>query len=482
VCGGHSITVAYSSDANFLTSTGKLTETTVGSPTSIAASSGSNGTASYGSFFSNPLVAIVKDTCGNPVFNSVVTFSGAGLTFSTTPTITGQNPGSNPLKVSTGSNGEATVYAYATASGLLAAAASVSGSGGLLSTTFPLTANKVMLTCTAFPTKNPIQYDQLIPPLSYQCTGFVNGDTATVLTGSPTESTTAVQGSPVIGSPYPIAITQGTLATANYTFNLVNGDLQIVRETQTISYKPELPKSFTYGTSYTVHPYSTCNLPVTMELTGPARISGYILTLTSGTGDITITASQSGNSNCEPVTETSKPIQVKRESQSISFAAPPSPVKYGVKPITLNATASSHLPVTFTVITGPGRVKGDVLTITGVGTIQVEACQPGNSDFLPVSPPKCVKHPAAVERASQSIDFKKLPPQVTLGSKPITLSAAAASGLPVTFVVSGPAKLKGDTLSFTGTGKVTVTAEQSGNADYKAATNVVQQVTVVPAG
>jgi hypothetical protein len=71
---------------------------------------------------------------------------------------------------------------------------------------------------------------------------------------------------------------------------------------------------------------------------------------------------------------------------------------------------------------------------------------------------------------------------VTLGSKPITLSAAAASGLPVTFVVSGPAKLKGDTLSFTGTGKVTVTAEQSGNADYKAATNVVQQVTVVPAG
>ncbi len=190
-------------------------------------------------------------------------------------------------------------------------------------------------------------------------------------------------------------------------------------------------------------------------------------------------ASQSGNSNCSPVTETTNPpIPAERESQHITFTAPPNPVKYGHPPITLKATASSHLPVTFTVVSGPGRVKNDVLTITGVGTIQVEACQAGDPDYLPA---KCVTYKIVVEKASQMIDFEKLPAQVKVGET-ITLSATATSGLPVTFTVSGPAKLKGDRLTFTGTGTVTVTAEQSGDADYAAADNVVQKVPVVPAG
>jgi sugar lactone lactonase YvrE len=56
--------------------------------------------------------------------------------------------------------------------------------------------------------------------------GFVNNDTATVLSGAPALSTSATISSPV-GS-YPIAVAPGTLAAANYTFTFANGTLTVL--------------------------------------------------------------------------------------------------------------------------------------------------------------------------------------------------------------------------------------------------------------
>jgi hypothetical protein len=63
------------------------------------------------------------------------------------------------------------------------------------------------------------------PSLTFTPTGFVNGDTASVLSGVPSLTTTATQSSPV-GS-YPITITQNTLTAADYAFSFVNGTLNI---------------------------------------------------------------------------------------------------------------------------------------------------------------------------------------------------------------------------------------------------------------
>jgi sugar lactone lactonase YvrE len=89
--------------------------------------------------------------------------------------------------------------------------------------TVSITVNPAMLTVTA--TNISVKHNQAIPPLTYTVTGYVNGDNKSVLSGSPNESTTGKQGSPV-GS-YPITITQGTLKAANYTFKCVNGTLTI---------------------------------------------------------------------------------------------------------------------------------------------------------------------------------------------------------------------------------------------------------------
>ncbi|QMU27538.1 T9SS type A sorting domain-containing protein [Adhaeribacter radiodurans] len=65
----------------------------------------------------------------------------------------------------------------------------------------------------------------------------------------------------------------------------------------------------------------------------------------------------------------------------------------------------------------------------------------------------------------QTIAF--YPPDRALTSSPITLSAKASSGLPVTFkLISGPATQKSNQLRFTGYGTVVVKAFQAGDAMY----------------
>lgn len=64
------------------------------------------------------------------------------------------------------------------------------------------------------------------PPLTAAITGFVNSETASVLSGSPALSTTATATSPV--GTYPITAAQGTLAAANYAFAFANGTLTVL--------------------------------------------------------------------------------------------------------------------------------------------------------------------------------------------------------------------------------------------------------------
>jgi hypothetical protein len=169
-------------------------------------------------------------------------------------------------------------------------------------------------------------------------------------------------------------------------------------------------------------------------------------------------------------------VKVERVKQTLVFDAPKSPVVYGVKPIKLTATASSHLKVTFSVVSGRAKVSGDELTIDGAGTVEVEAEQHGSESYDAAAP---VTHKIVVDKAAQKIDFKAPPATVTLPARPIALSATSSSRLAVEFiVVSGLAKVHGDTLTLTGTGSVVVAAKQAGNANFKPAPEVTHTIVV----
>ena len=87
-----------------------------------------------------------------------------------------------------------------------------------------LVVNKATLTVKANDVSR--MYGQANPPqLTAGISGYVNGENSAVLTGIPAISTTATLAS--LPGPYPIVVTQGTLAAANYMFAFVNGTLTV---------------------------------------------------------------------------------------------------------------------------------------------------------------------------------------------------------------------------------------------------------------
>ncbi|WP_187262022.1 cellulase family glycosylhydrolase [Pontibacter beigongshangensis] len=80
----------------------------------------------------------------------------------------------------------------------------------------------------------------------------------------------------------------------------------------------------------------------------------------------------------------------------------------------------------------------------------------------------------------QSITFSPLP-QKEVGDPDFALTAAASSGLPVTYASSHPevATVEDGMVKIVGAGTTTITASQAGNANYEAAAAVSQVLTVV---
>src|SRR5207245_5515098 len=86
-----------------------------------------------------------------------------------------------------------------------------------------VTVNAAVVTVTANNASRA--YGAANPTFTASYSGFVNGDTAAVLSGSPSLTTPATASSPA-GS-YTITTAQGTLSATNYTFASVNGTLTV---------------------------------------------------------------------------------------------------------------------------------------------------------------------------------------------------------------------------------------------------------------
>jgi hypothetical protein len=233
---------------------------------------------------------------------------------------------------------------------------------------------------------------------------------------------------------------------------------------------------------------------------------------------------------------------------------------YGDAAFSVSATASSGLPVTISIASGPATIANGVLDITGAGTVMVSFSQAGNPQYgaaptvtqsFTVSPASATvtaintarsyqtanpglkytidgyvhgdtrasiagipaetttavlnspagNYPIALAQGTlsstnytfslipgvltvrggvtQTITFT-MPTTIALGASTLTLTGHSTSALPITYAVSGPATISGSSLHLTGTGTVTVTASQIGNATFNPATPVSRTFTVTP--
>jgi sugar lactone lactonase YvrE len=133
-------------------------------------------------------------------------------------------------------------------------------------------------------------YGAALPsPLAYTITGFVNGETQSVVSGAPSVTTTAVQGSPVGG--YPITPAAGSLSASNYTFTFSNGTLTIAPAVLTVT-----------AFNYTRAQGAALPSPFAYSITG--FVNGETQSVVSGAPSITTTAVQGSPAGMYPITPT----------------------------------------------------------------------------------------------------------------------------------------------------------------------------------
>ena len=142
---------------------------------------------------------------------------------------------------------------------------------------------------------------------------------------------------------------------------------------------------------------------------------------------------------------------------------------FGDLPFLLSASASSGLPVVFSLLSGPATLSGDTMTLTGAGTVTLQASQAGDSTYPPADD---VEQTFFVSKAQQTITFPVINDR-TLSDSPFELTGSASSRLPLVFsLVSGPATLSGSTVTLTGGGGVVVRVSQGGGPNHEAAEDV----------
>jgi hypothetical protein len=196
---------------------------------------------------------------------------------------------------------------------------------------------------------------------------------------------------------------------------------------------------------------------------GPATISGSTVTLT-GAGTVTLTASQAASGNYSTATASTS-FTVEPATPSLSFVPIPGKT-YGAAPFTVSASSASPGAVTYSVTSGPATISGSTVTLTGVGTVVLQASQAADGVYAAST----ASTSFLVSPATPTLAFAAIANPV-YGTAPFTVSATSASPGTVTYAVtSGPAVISGNTVTPLGMGIVVLTATQAATADFTSAT------------
>ena len=112
---------------------------------------------------------------------------------------------------------------------------------------------------------------------------------------------------------------------------------------------------------------------------GVGVISGSNLVIKAGSGSVVVQATKAADANYGSNSATATVTAVKA-NQTITFAALGTQKTTNV--VTLAASATSKLPVTYAIVSGPGSISAGQLKFQGVGTVRVSASQAGDANYL----------------------------------------------------------------------------------------------------
>lgn len=208
--------------------------------------------------------------------------------------------------------------------------------------------------------------------------------------------------------------------------------------------------------------------PLTIVLTPLTPLSGSeTVTVSYAQGDVT---SRQGGLL---ISFTDQPVALMW--QTITFTQGLT-YQFHLSPLTLTATATSNLPLTYSSSNlGVSTVAGNLATFRSVGKTSITARQAGNATYAPAR----FTRELTITMGDQTINFPALPEKDT-DDTDFSPGASASSGLAVTYTSSNPAvaTIVDNMIHITGAGNTIITASQPGNSNFNPAADVPQTLTV----
>ncbi|AYL95827.1 MBG domain-containing protein [Mucilaginibacter celer] len=397
-----------------------LTQTLTVNPAALTIAA-SNQTKTYGA--ANPALVATYTGFVNGETQAVLTTQPTLSTTATTSSVIGSYP--------------------ITASGAVAANYTISYTAGTL------TVGKASLTITAANKTKTVGAAN--PTLTLTYTGFVNGETSTVLTTQAKATTTATTASPA--GTYPITVS-GAVA-ANYNITYVAGTLTVTAAPLTFAAIP----TKTYGTAdFSPGATSSSAITYTSSNTAVATIvSGNIHIVGAGTSTITATSGSSSLTQTLTVNPVALTVMALNQTKTYGAANPLLTARYtgfvngdtttslttqpvitttgtatsgvGTYPITASGAAANNY--TFTYTNGTLTVGKAALTITAVNKTKLSGA---------ANPALTVTYAGFVNGETEAVLTTPVTITTTAttasaaGTYPITVSGAVAANYNITFV------------------------------------------------
>ncbi len=153
--------------------------------------------------------------------------------------------------------------------------------------------------------------------------------------------------------------------------------------TQTITFHPVGP--VVCGQTVNLSATASSGLPVDYRIvSGDASLSGRRVTF-NRVMTVNLAANQAGNcSTVAAAPEVRQSVTVGKGTQKLSAFPLIAPRVYSATPFGITPPkASSGLPVTVTVKSGPATISGTTVTLTASGAVTLAAIQKGNGNYLP---------------------------------------------------------------------------------------------------
>lgn len=320
----------------------------------------------------------------------------------------------------------------------------------------------------------------IIPIKTYGDADFDLGVTAStglpvVYTSNDPSVVTIVNNKIHIISPGSVNITASQAGDATYApiskiFNIIISKLD-----QTISFTSILAK-LTTDPDFDLNAVASSGLAVNYVSSNPA-----VATVTNGrvhivgTGVTTITASQAGDPFYSAATSVSQELRVSNLLQTMIFADIEAK-KVKDSDFEPGATVNSGLPITYTSSNlNVATIINNKIHIVGAGTTTITASQEGNLMYAGVSKQVVL----TINKLTQTLTF----PNIAI--KDVTAAdfepgATTSSNLPIVYTSSNTnvATIVNNKIHIVGAGTTTITASQSGDATYSAATSATVNLTI----